>query len=253
MTQSDMTPAIEPKATELTADHLLGGPRTIRITSVEIKPGTERPVSISFDGDDGLPFKPCKTVCRVLVNAWGPDASKYVGRSITLFRDPTVKWGGLAVGGLRASHLSHIDGSLTMALTMTKGSKKAFTVHPLAADRRSQASDRQPATPTAGDPPLANGGGPVEGSPSAEASAIEAETQSGGAGLAGPDVDILDWAASWNRGLAQLDTVAEVVEAVKAAKAGGYVLKLRGSNPGMAKALMDAADARVGEIEGARE
>lgn len=127
---NDMTPTIMPKATELTADHLVGGPRTIQITNVSIQPG-ERPVAISFAGDDGLPFRPCKTVCRILVAAWGPDASKYVGRQVTLYRDPTIKFGALMVGGIRPSHISHIDAPLTMALTMTKGSKKAFTVQPL--------------------------------------------------------------------------------------------------------------------------
>ncbi len=37
----------------------------------------------------------------------------------------------VAVGGIRISHLSHIDKPITMALTATKGSKKLFTVHPL--------------------------------------------------------------------------------------------------------------------------
>lgn len=152
---TDMTPTIEPKATELTADHLLTGPRTIKITGVEISPGTERPVTISYERDGGLPFKPCKTVSRILVNAWGPDASKYIGRSITLFRDPTVKWGGLAVGGLRPSHLSHIDGPLTMALTMTKGSKKPLTVQPLklAAEKATQTARAVKDQPTDREPP----------------------------------------------------------------------------------------------------
>jgi hypothetical protein len=141
---SDMTPAIQPKATELTADHLLSGPRTIKITSVDVQPGTERPVTIHYEGDDGLPFKPCKTVSRILVNAWGPDAKLYAGRSITLYRDPDVKWGGLAVGGLRASHLSHIDGKLVLAVTVTKGNKKPVTILPLVATKTEKTDD--PAT-----------------------------------------------------------------------------------------------------------
>lgn len=141
---TDMTPAIQPKATELTADHLLSGPRTIKITGVDVAPGTERPVTIHYEGDEGLPFKPCKTVSRILVNAWGPDAKAYTGRSITLYRDPDVKWGGLAVGGLRASHLSHIDGKLVLAVTVTKGNKKPVTILPLVATQSAKTDD--PAT-----------------------------------------------------------------------------------------------------------
>jgi len=50
---------------------------------------------------------------------------------MTLFRDPTVSWGGQAVGGIRISHMSHIDKPVQMALTATRGNKKPWTVKPL--------------------------------------------------------------------------------------------------------------------------
>ncbi len=126
----DMSPAITPKSDQLNNDDLLTGPITIRITDVAIKPG-EQPVAISYEGDNGKPYKPCKSMCRVMVSAWGADASKYKGRSMTLYSEPTVKWGGMEVGGIRISHLSDIDSKITMALTATKGSKKPFSVQPL--------------------------------------------------------------------------------------------------------------------------
>lgn len=129
---SDMASAIIPKSDQANADDFLTGPRTIRVTAVTVKPG-EQPVSVHFEGDDGKPYKPCKSMCRVMVNAWGPDSGKYVGRSMTLYRDASVKWGGMDVGGIRISHLSDIDGPMTMALTATRGSRKPFTVKPLAA------------------------------------------------------------------------------------------------------------------------
>ena len=134
---SDMSEVIVPKVDQLTADHLLAGPKTITITRVDVRPGTEQPVTISYQGGDGLPWKPCKSMARVLVAMWGPDSSAYVGKSVTLFRDPSVTWGGLEVGGVRVSHMSHIDhvppALRSMALTAKKGSKKAFRVQPMAA------------------------------------------------------------------------------------------------------------------------
>lgn len=127
----DMRQAIIPKSDQLNADDLLAGPITITVTEVSIRGGQEQPVSIHFDGDNGKPWKPCKSMSRVLVWAWGADASKYADRSATLYCDPTVKWGGMAVGGIRISHLSHIAEPITMALTATKGSRKPFTVQPL--------------------------------------------------------------------------------------------------------------------------
>ena len=128
---NDMSAVIIPKSDQINADHLLAGPMTITITKVSIRPGTEQPVSIHFDGDEGKPYKPCKSMCKVMVSLWGPFANAYVGRSMTLFCDPKVLWGGMAVGGIRISHMSNIAASHTMALTATKGSKKPFTVHPL--------------------------------------------------------------------------------------------------------------------------
>jgi hypothetical protein len=72
---------------------------------------------------------------RVLVQAWGPDAKAYIGRSLTLYRDPTVKWAGMEIGGIRISHMSHIDGAKQMMLTATKGSRKPFKVLPLVMQR----------------------------------------------------------------------------------------------------------------------
>jgi len=128
---TDMNAVIAPKSDQLNADTLLGGPRVIQIEEVLINPGTEQPVTIHFAGDEGKPWKPCKSMSRVLVHAWGPDAKLYAGRYAELYLDPTVKWGGMAVGGVRISRLSHIERDLVMALTATKGKKSMYTVKPL--------------------------------------------------------------------------------------------------------------------------
>jgi hypothetical protein len=130
----DMTQVITPKSDQINADDLIGGPRTITIREVQIKGGQEQPVSIYFEGSDKA-FRPCKSMCRVLVAVWGPDANNYVGRSLTLYRDPAVKWGGMEVGGIRISHMTDMPGgALTLALTATKGSRKPYVVKPLAKD-----------------------------------------------------------------------------------------------------------------------
>jgi hypothetical protein len=129
---NDMLSTIVPKSDQLNADDLLSGQTiAIKITKVSIHSG-EQPVAISFENDNGKPWKPCKSMCRVLVNVWGKDANQYIGRSLMLYCDPSVKFGGLAVGGIRISHMSHIAEPVTMALTATKGNKKPFTVKPLA-------------------------------------------------------------------------------------------------------------------------
>jgi hypothetical protein len=127
---NDMASVIVPKSDQFNADDLLAGSRTFTIREVQIRGGQDQPVSIYFEGHEKA-YRPCKSMSRCLVYAWGPDASKYKDRSLTLYCDPTVKWGGMEVGGIRISHMSHLDGPLTMALTATRGSRKPFKVLPL--------------------------------------------------------------------------------------------------------------------------
>lgn len=130
----NITDTIEPKVDQLTADHLIGRTLTIRITEVRLS-ASEQPCEIAYEGDNGLPYRPGKSMRRVLVHAWGGDVKQYVGRSLTLYRDDDVQFGGLKVGGVRISHMSHISGPMTMALTAKKGSKKAFKVLPLVVEQ----------------------------------------------------------------------------------------------------------------------
>lgn len=128
----DLGMTIAPKSDQLNADDLIAGSITIRITKVSANPeSTEQPVSLFFEGDCGKPYRPCKSMRRVLVQVWGRDGATYPGRSMTLYRDAKVQFGGLAVGGIRISHMSHIDETVTMALTATRANRKPYTVRPL--------------------------------------------------------------------------------------------------------------------------
>ena len=127
----DLSRTVIPKSDQTNADDLIAGPRTITVTAVKMLSSEEQPVGISYEGDDGKPYKPCKSMRRVLIAAWGADGAQYVGRSMTIYLDRAVTWGGAEVGGIRISHLSHIGRRMTMALTATKKSRKAYVVDPL--------------------------------------------------------------------------------------------------------------------------
>jgi hypothetical protein len=133
---SDMSAVIVPKSDQINADDLIGGDLIIRIAAVSVTPGQEQPVSMKFEGSPKV-YRPCKSMARVMVAAWGPDSSAYVGRTLQLYRDATVKWGGMEVGGIRIRGMSNMPGDrpMTMALTATKGQRKPYVVQPLAAPR----------------------------------------------------------------------------------------------------------------------
>lgn len=126
----DISDTIAPKSDQLNSEDLLTGSRTVTVEKVT--PGTpDQPVEIHLVEFPGRPFKPSKTVRRILVAAWGPDADVYSGRRMTLYRDATVRFGGSEVGGIRVSHLSHIDKRIQVALTVTRGKRAPFVVEPL--------------------------------------------------------------------------------------------------------------------------
>jgi hypothetical protein len=50
---------------------------------------------------------------------------------MTLYNDQSVRFGGMTVGGIRISHLSHIDREISISLTATKGKKAQYTIHKL--------------------------------------------------------------------------------------------------------------------------
>jgi len=126
----DLSNTIIPKSDQLNSDELIPGPRTFTITDVR-EGSSEQPVNIFLAESPGKPFRPSKTVLRVLVTAWGKDSSVYVGRRMTLYRDAEVKWAGQEVGGIRVSHLSDIAKPMKMALTETRGKKSTVVVQPL--------------------------------------------------------------------------------------------------------------------------
>lgn len=128
----DMSQSIAPKSDQLNADDLLTGPMTVTIQEVT-QGNAEQPVNVATVETPGRPYKPSKSMRRVMVAAWGKDASAYAGRRLTLYCNPEIKFGGAKVGGIEISHMSDIDGDLKVSLTATRGKKKLHTVKPLAA------------------------------------------------------------------------------------------------------------------------
>lgn len=121
---------IVPKSDQLNADDLLTGPLVVTIQKVSRGDTKEQPVSIAIDGGR-MPYKPCKSMRRVLIAAWGEDGRLWVGKSMRLFCDPEVMFGGVKVGGIRISHLSHIANTMTIALTTTRSKRAPYRVEPL--------------------------------------------------------------------------------------------------------------------------
>ncbi len=127
---TDLRGTIVPKSDQLNAEQLLAGDMTITVTDVRM--GSEdQPVILHYENDMGRPYKPCKTMRKLLIFAWGEDGRRWIGKSMTLYNDQQVRFGGMTVGGIRISHLSHIDREISVSLTATKGKKAQHNILPL--------------------------------------------------------------------------------------------------------------------------
>ncbi len=125
---TDLRDTIIPKSDQLNADQLLGGPMTITVADVRRGSGDDQPIVVHYEGENGRPYKPCKSMRRVLLFAWGNDGSQWIGRSMTLYNRLDVKFGGQEVGGIRISELSDIQSDIAISLTATRGKKEPVRI-----------------------------------------------------------------------------------------------------------------------------
>lgn len=126
----DMSASIAPKSDQLDAIELIAGPRTFTIEKVTAN-NAEQPWNFHL-AEFPRPWRPGKSMLRVMAAAWGLDGSKYAGHRVTLYCDQTVQFGNDTVGGTRISHMSGIEKPLKVPLLIKRGKSAMFTVLPLA-------------------------------------------------------------------------------------------------------------------------
>lgn len=128
----DITDALAPKSDQLDAVELVK-PRTFTIdTGSKLGKREGRTVAeIKLVGFDRV-WRPSKGMLDVLAACWGLDGKQWAGRSVTLYCDPNVMFGPDKVGGIRISHLSHIDEPRTVTIRANGvGRKRSWRVDPL--------------------------------------------------------------------------------------------------------------------------
>lgn len=127
-----------PRSDQLNGDDFSGG-RTATVTIAGVKEGSTdlAPYDINLVEVDRRVWRPPLTVLRLLMAAWGDEATDWVGRKVTLYRDDNVRVGKEVMGGIRVSHASHLptgDKPFTTKITSTRGRKSPVTVQPIPAD-----------------------------------------------------------------------------------------------------------------------
>lgn len=137
---ADLRATVTPRSDQINFEDVQSQNITASIKAVRAG-NSEQPVFIDLDGYDGRPYKPSKTMRRVLVEAWGSNGHAWVGRSLTIYGDPTVKFGGVAVGGIKISAMSDIDADFSMMLSVSRGKRQEHRVRKLEVKKQMSAAE----------------------------------------------------------------------------------------------------------------
>lgn len=132
----DITDALAPNSDQLDAIELVT-PRTFTVAPggrLALRDG-KTVAEIALEGFPRV-WRPSKGMLDLLAKCWGADAKQWVGHRVTLYNDPDVMFGKDRVGGVRVSHLSHIEGEQSVPIRASGRGRapKPWKVLPLTVD-----------------------------------------------------------------------------------------------------------------------
>ena len=126
---------IVPKSDQLNYDDVMAGPLAVKVVGLAMG-SDEQPVIVKIvnakTGADLRPYKPCKSMRRVLIKCWGDEGRLWIGKAMTLVGDAGVVFGGAKVGGIRISAVSGIDKQQRIMLTTTRSKRAEYVVEVMA-------------------------------------------------------------------------------------------------------------------------
>lgn len=126
----DLSQTIIPRSDQLNFEDVQSSSITAVIKSVRAG-NKEQPVFIDLEGYDGRPYKPSKSMRRVLIGGWGKDGHSWAGKSLTLVGDPSVRFGGIAVGGIKVKAMSDVEADFSLMLSVSRGKRVEHRVEKL--------------------------------------------------------------------------------------------------------------------------
>lgn len=136
LTHEDIMRAMEARSDQLNAVDLIAGPITVKIVAAR-KGDAKQIVVLDIEGYEGKPWKPCKTQIRIMAEVWKEEGDtkmhpeRWVGQTVTLYRDPDVIYAGDKVSGVRLSHMSGLEKPRTFLVAETRGKPKKKVIQPI--------------------------------------------------------------------------------------------------------------------------
>ena len=96
----------------------------ITVTAVKRGDSAEQPVVIHYQGDNGRPYKPCKTMRRVLISGWGENGAAWVKPQHVAVQRAFRKVWRCCGRRIRISHMTDIGNGLRLTPNASKGKKR---------------------------------------------------------------------------------------------------------------------------------
>lgn len=139
---ADISLAMQAKSDQLNAVDIMGVEPVITIRDVQVKSG-DQPVLVFYHGDNNRPWKPSKGMIRILAAGWGTESQNWIGKSVQIYCEPSVTYGGKEVGGVRVRAMSDIDKrGIKATLAISKQKREPYPVKCLDMQRPQYPSDK---------------------------------------------------------------------------------------------------------------
>ena len=139
---ADVSFAMQAKSDQLNAVDIMGFEPILQIREVHVRAG-DQPVSIYYNGDNNKPWKPSKGMIRILSAGWGSESDFWVGKSVQVYMDDSVKYAGKEVGGIRIRAMSDIrkDG-IKVVVAKNKQQREKLVITHLSTERPAYPDDK---------------------------------------------------------------------------------------------------------------
>lgn len=117
------------KSDQINAADLIGGPMTIKIAGLKVQKKEQQKWTFRLEGNEKF-YRPCLGMRRLIAQLWG-DPRTYAGQSLTIYRDPEVRYSAKEVGGIRISHMTGLDEPQRISVPISRAAHKEYIVQPL--------------------------------------------------------------------------------------------------------------------------
>lgn len=139
---ADVSQAMQAKSDQLNAVDIMGCEPVITIRDVQVRNG-DQPVWVFYHGDNNRPWKPSRGMIRILAAGWGQDSDNWIGKSVQIYMEPSVRYAGQEVGGIRIRAMSDIpQRGISATLTISRTKREPYPVKFLSMERPQYPSDK---------------------------------------------------------------------------------------------------------------